>query len=68
MKAFSTDTGATKVMVLPLKINAPKEQEYLKGSRNGHAFFEVGRQGRGRALSAGVAANAAIELGEHPGR
>ncbi|MEK7312835.1 MAG: hypothetical protein AAB065_00015, partial [Deltaproteobacteria bacterium] len=67
VKAFSTDTGATKLMVLPLKINAPKEQEYLKGAVMDMLSSRLGGKDGVELLSAGVAANAAIELGEHPG-
>ena len=66
VKAFSADAGATKVMVLPLKINAPKEQEYLKGAVMDMLSSRLGGKDGVELLSAGVAANAYVELGEHP--
>lgn len=67
VKAFSADTGTAKVMVLPLKINAPKEQEYLKGAVMDMLSSRLGGKDGVELLSAGVAANAYVELGEHPG-
>jgi len=55
VKAFSADAGATKVMVLPLKINAPKEQEYLKGAVMDMLSSRLGGKDGVELLSAGVA-------------